>query len=56
MEKIPVLTIALIMSLAISAQGPLKRETVIINGKKTYYEVYGSEKPLLLLQGYGQSS
>lgn len=56
MKKIYLFTIALIMSLDISAQDSLKTETVILNGKKTYYQVYGSGEPLLLLHGYGQSS
>jgi len=33
-----------------------KAETVIINGKNIYYEVYGKGTPLFLLHGYTQSS
>jgi len=38
------------------AQTPKKAESVSINGKELYYEVYGSGQPLLLLHGYSLSS
>jgi len=38
------------------AQEPKKSETVSINGKSIYYEVYGSGEPLILLHGYSLSS
>jgi len=56
MKKISLLTITLLISLGMSAQDSTKSETVTLNGRKTYYEVYGSGEPLLFLHGYGQSS
>lgn len=44
------------MSNYILAKTPKKSESVAINGKKLYYEVYGKGKPLFLLHGYTQSS
>ena len=44
------------MSTSIIAQTPKKSESVSINGKNIYYEVYGKGKPLLLLHGYTLSS
>ncbi len=38
------------------SQTPKKSESVLINGKSIYYEVYGEGEPLLLLHGYSQSS
>ena len=38
------------------SQTPKKAESVSINGKNLYYEIYGKGKPLLLLHGYTQSS
>ncbi len=38
------------------ANQPTKAETVIINGKNIYYEVYGKGTPLFLLHGYTASS
>jgi len=35
---------------------PRKAESVSINGKKLYYEIYGEGQPLFLLHGYTQSS
>lgn len=35
---------------------PKKFETVSINGKQIFYEVYGQGAPLLFLHGYGMSS
>jgi pimeloyl-ACP methyl ester carboxylesterase len=43
-------------SAACLAQSPKKAETITLDGKQTYYEVYGEGDPLLLLHGYGQSS
>jgi len=34
---------------------PRKSESVTVNGKMLYYEVYGAGKPLLFLHGYTQS-
>lgn len=44
------------MSTQILSQTPKKAESVSINGKTIYYEMYGEGKPLLLLHGYTQSS
>ena len=38
------------------ANKPTKAETVLINGKNIYYEVYGKGTPLFMLHGYTQSS
>ncbi len=35
---------------------PKKAESVSINGKRLYYEIYGEGQPLFLLHGYTQSS
>ena len=37
------------------AQELKKSETVLVNGKRLYYEVYGEGTPLFLLHGYSQS-
>lgn len=52
-------TIFLILTLVSTSgfsQTPKKAETVFINGKNIYYEVYGTGKPLFLLHGYTLSS
>lgn len=38
------------------AQSPKKAESVSLNGKNIYYEVYGEGTPLILLHGYSLSS
>lgn len=38
------------------SQVPKKAESVSLNGKNMYYEVYGEGKPLFLLHGYSLSS
>jgi len=48
--------IGVLMSSNCPANQPTKAETVIINGKNIYYEVYGKGTPLFLLHGYTQSS
>jgi len=48
--------IGVLMSLNCLANQPTKSETVTINGKSIYYEVYGKGSPLFLLHGYTQSS
>ena len=50
------LTLTIMMSINIFSQSPKKHESVLINGKHIYYEVYGEGKPLFLLHGYTQSS
>lgn len=49
------LTLILITTYSL-AQTPKKAETVMINGKSIYYEVYGSGTPLIMLHGYSLSS
>lgn len=44
------------MSTNIFSQVSKKSESVLVNGKSIYYEVYGEGKPLLLLHGYTLSS
>lgn len=44
------------MSTNVFSQTPKKAESVLINGKNIYYEVYGEGKPLFFLHGYTQSS
>jgi len=48
--------IGVLMSSNSFANQPTKAETIIINGKNIYYEVYGKGTPLFLLHGYTQSS
>lgn len=48
--------IGVLMSSNCLANQPTKAETIIINGKNIYYEVYGTGMPLFLLHGYTQSS
>jgi len=38
------------------SQTPKQSESVSINGKNLYYEIYGEGEPLFLLHGYTQSS
>jgi len=56
MNKLFTLYIALIIASSVSGQEIVMAETVTLDGKKTYYEVYGKGEPLLLLHGWGQSS
>lgn len=51
-----IILIGVLMSSNCLANQPTKAETVIINGKNIYYEVYGKGTPLFLLHGYTQSS
>ena len=44
------------MSTNLFSQIPKKSESVLINGKNIYYEIYGKGKPLFLLHGYTLSS
>ena len=44
------------MSTNIYSQIPKKSESVLVNGKYIYYEIYGEGKPLFLLHGYTLSS
>lgn len=55
-EKKSLLITLIFMSSYIFSQSPKKTESVSINGKKMYYEVYGKGKPLFLLHGYTLSS
>jgi len=56
LKKFIVMLIGVLMSSNCLANQLKKAETVIINGKSIYYEVYGKGTPLFLLHGYTQSS
>lgn len=56
MIKITSLIALLLMFTTALAQTVKKSESVLINGKTLYYEVYGKGEPLFLLHGYTQSS
>lgn len=56
MKKLTFLFILIFMSNQMLAQTPTKSETVSVNGKKLYYEVYGEGSPLIFLHGYTLSS
>ena len=44
------------MSTTVLSQTLKKSESILVNGKTLYYEIYGEGKPLFLLHGYTQSS
>ncbi len=54
--KITLFAILILMSTNTFAQTPKQSESVLVNGKTIYYEVYGEGKPLFLLHGYTLSS
>jgi len=56
LKRLTILIILLSVSIFCFAQVPKKAETVSLNGKNIYYEVYGSGEPLFLLHGYSLSS
>lgn len=56
MKKLTIFFIAIIISLSGLSQELVKVETVSLNGKKIYYEVYGKGEPLFLLHGWSASS
>lgn len=56
MKKYITLLIVFLISISLFSQSPKKSETIEVNGKKIYYEVYGKGKPLFLLHGYTLSS
>ncbi len=56
MKKLTVTTLFFLMQTMIFSQTPKKSESVSVNGKIIYYEVYGEGEPLFLLHGYSQSS
>lgn len=56
MIKFTTVIIFLLMSTTVLSQTPKKSESVLVNGKNLYYEIYGEGKPLFLLHGYTQSS
>jgi len=55
MKKNILVLIVLFTSYSFS-QVPKKSETVSVNGKNIYYEVYGEGEPLIFLHGYSLSS
>ena len=56
MRKIIIFLILTLMSTNNFSQVPKKAESVSVNGKNIYYEIYGNGKPLFLLHGYTLSS
>ena len=56
MIKFTTILILVFMSIPIFSQTLKKSESVSVNGKNLYYEVYGEGEPLFLLHGYTQSS
>jgi pimeloyl-ACP methyl ester carboxylesterase len=56
MKKNAILITLVIMSTNIFSQIPKKSESVLVNGKNIYYEIYGKGEPLFLLHGYTLSS
>ena len=48
--------ILILMSALSFSQTPKKSESVLVNGKAIYYEIYGKGEPLFLLHGYTLSS
>ena len=56
MIKFTTIIIFLLISTTVLSQTPKKSESVLINGKNIYYEVYGEGKSLFLLHGYTLSS
>lgn len=56
MIKITSLIALLLMFTTVLSQTAKKSESVLINGKTLYYEIYGEGEPLFLLHGYTQSS
>ncbi|MEM7548709.1 MAG: alpha/beta hydrolase [Bacteroidota bacterium] len=56
MKKNTIFIILVLISTVSFSQIPKKSESVFVNGKNIYYEVYGKGKPLFLLHGYTLSS
>lgn len=56
MNRLIISFVLILISISCFAQVPKKAETLSINGKNVYYEVYGTGKPLFLLHGYTSSS
>jgi hypothetical protein len=51
MIKFTTVIILLLMSTTVLSKTPKKSESIWINGKNLYYEIYGEGKPLFLLHG-----
>ena len=56
MKKYTIPLILMLISSNSYTQNPIKTETVEVNGKQLYYEIYGEGDPLILLHGYSLSS
>lgn len=56
MKKSTIFVILILTSTLSFSQIPKKSESVSVNGKHIYYEVYGKGEPLFLLHGYTLSS
>ncbi|MGB5819010.1 MAG: alpha/beta hydrolase [Saonia sp.] len=56
MKKTTISLIFILWSTLSFSQIPKKSESVLVNGKSIYYEIYGSGEPLFFLHGYTLSS
>ena len=56
MKKNTIFIILILISTLSFSQIPKKSESVLVNGKNIYYEIYGKGEPLFLLHGYTLSS
>jgi len=56
MNRLTISFLLILIEISCFAQVPKKAETLSLNGKNVYYEVYGSGEPLFLLHGYSHSS
>jgi len=56
MKICTILIILFLMPTINFSQTPKKSESVLVNGKSIYYEIYGEGEPLFLLHGYTLSS
>lgn len=56
MKKLYIILILIALSCHSYSQNMKKSESITVNGKSLYYEVYGEGPPLVLLHGYSLSS
>jgi pimeloyl-ACP methyl ester carboxylesterase len=56
MNKHTIFLILILISSNIFSQNPKRSESVLVNGKNIYFEIYGEGNPLFLLHGYTLSS
>ena len=55
MRTVPILIVILGLTVTAHAQTPKHSETLLLNGRDTYFEVYGEGPPLFFLHGGTQS-